>query len=112
MGGAGGEGFPSAWGGADAQDGGDNTSTGKDYWEEGPKPRHQAVMQQDYEVDGDIRAGQREERGHLTAVVANGMVLTEVQVGSFEDIDKSFQETQAPWAPHKLHTQLFFIISL
>ena len=53
-------------------------------------------MQQDYEVDGDIRAGQREERGHLTAVVANGMVLTEVQVGSFEDIDKSFQETQAP----------------
>ena len=34
------------------------------------------------EVDGDIRAGQKEERGHRTAVVANGMVLTEVQVGS------------------------------
>ena len=34
------------------------------------------------EVDGDIRAGQREERGHLTAVVANGTVLMEVQVGS------------------------------
>ena len=47
MGGAGGEGLPSAWGGADAQDGGDNTSTGKDDWEEGPKPRHQAGTQQD-----------------------------------------------------------------
>ena len=99
--------FPSAWGGADAQDGGDNTSTRKDYWEEGPKPRHQAGTQKDYQVDGDIRPGQREERGHLAAVAANGMVLTEVQVSSFEDIDKSFQETQAPWAPHKLHTQLF-----
>ena len=57
-------------------------SIGKDYWEEGPKSMHQAGTQQDYEVDGDIRAGQREERGYLTAVVANGMVLTEVQVGS------------------------------
>lgn len=96
MGRAGGEGLASARGGADAQNGGDSMSTGKNYWEEGPKPRHQTGTQQDYEVDGDIRAAQREERGHLTAGAANGMVLTEVQVSSFEDIDKSFQETQAP----------------
>jgi hypothetical protein len=38
VGGAGGEGFASACGGADAYDGGDNTGIGEEDWDKGSKP--------------------------------------------------------------------------
>ena len=56
----------------------------------------QSGAEQHYEVGEDIRARQREERGHLIAVVAGGMALTEVQVGSSEDVDERIQTTHDP----------------
>ena len=52
--------------------------------------------EQECEIGGGIRARQREERGHLIAVVAGGMALTEVQVGSSEDVDERIQTTHDP----------------
>ena len=80
MGGAGGEGLASAQGGADAQDGGDNACIREEYQEECTKAMQECGTEQDSEVGRDIRAGQREKGGQLTAIVGDGMGLTEIQV--------------------------------
>ena len=84
MGGAGGEGLPSACLVADAQDVGYNTDVGEEDWKEVSKPKQYSGEGQDTDIDGDIRARQREEGGQLTGVVVYGLGLTEVQVNSQE----------------------------
>ena len=60
----------------------------------------EAGAEQNSKVGGDIRAGQREERGQLTAVVGDGLILTEVQAHSWKDVDERIQKSHAPGAPH------------
>ena len=106
MGGAGGEGFASACGGADAQNVEYNTNIGEEEWEEVSKPEEYSGEGQDTDIDGDIGTRQREEGGQLTGVVVDGLGLTEIQINSQERNDDCIERGQAPGAPHQPLTEL------
>lgn len=106
MGGAGGEGFASACGGADAQNVEYNTNIGEEDWEEISKLKEYSGKGQDTDVDGDIRARQGEEGGQLTGVVVDSLSITEIQINSQEHNDDFIERGQAPGAPHQPNTEL------
>lgn len=106
MGGAGGEGLASARHGADGQHGGQNANIGETDHEEISKEMQEAGAEQGSETCSHVRAGQRVERGQLTAEVVDILSPTEVEIESYKDIDESIQKSQKPRAPHQSHAQL------
>lgn len=78
MGGTGGEGLTSAFGGADAQDGEQNANIGEKYQEEISKEMQEAGAEQGSKACRHTRARQRVKRGQLTAEVVDILSLTEV----------------------------------
>ena len=96
MGGAGGEGFASACGGADAQNVEYNTNIGEEDWEEVSKRKEYSGEGQNTDIDGDIGTRQREEGGQLTGVVVDGLGLTEIQINSQKHSDDCIERSQAP----------------